>query len=189
MPFAYSGTISPLSSKTISQSIVVVLLFISFVTTFAQEGKSKLIHSKAITIGAGYTYVPKGADLNSNETEGVWVPTISLDYNSRIGDGEWVWGLMFDYEMDHYLVFKKELERENAIIIVPGVGYHIIRHSLLFVGAGIEFEHHKNLPVLRLGLEQGIHISEKFKLSPAVCYDFKKEYDTFAVSLGAVLAF
>ena len=170
---------------------VLIFLFsiISALTVYSQEGEKKLIHDNAFTTGLGYTFVPAGSEEGSHEEEGVFVPTIGIDFHRRIKESKWLWGVMLDYELSRYLVIKKDLERENALLIVPGFGYHVFRHSIFFIGAGVEFERHRNLSVIRLGIEQGFHLSEKIKLSPAFCYDYKEGYDTFAVSVGIILAF
>ena len=69
-----------------------------------------------IALSFGYTYIPNGAELDAAEANG-YLPTIGFDYFYRFSPRGEI-GIMMDVELDHYLVVDKDLERENAIIVV-----------------------------------------------------------------------
>ena len=52
---------------------------------FAQELKHEKKEKKnLLTAALGYTYIPKGAALEAEEAEGIFVPSFGLDYFRRI---------------------------------------------------------------------------------------------------------
>ena len=163
------------------------LLILSFssIEAFAQEqhGEESQELKNGVILTFGYTHIPMGTELNSPEAEGFFVPTFGLDYVREISH-KWDVGIMLDYELDHYLIAEKELERENAFIIIARAGYNLIDHLSILAGAGIEIEGHKNLFVFRLGAEYGIHFSKHWMIAPAFFFDWKEGYDTYALSLG-----
>lgn len=172
----------------------VLVLFAVFMLvslfSFAQhheENKSEH-HKNIFLLSFGYTHIPKGAELHSEESEGFFVPTVGLDYGRVVGK-RWEIGVMLDWELDHYIISEKELEREKAFIAVAGVAYNPIAHLAIFTGAGIELEHNQHLFVFRLGTEYAIHLGHHWALAPAFYFDWKEDYDTYALSLGLRYSF
>jgi hypothetical protein len=165
--------------------IVIIVLILLNTAVLAQETheKGSQEYRNMLMFTFGYTHIPKGAELNAAEAEGFFVPSVGLDYVRRIGH-RWEFGLLLDYELDHYLIVEEEFERENAFIAVAGLGYELIEHFALMAGAGIEIEKNENLFVFRLGAEYGIHFNNRWVLAPAFFYDFKEGYDTYSLSLG-----
>jgi len=116
------------------------------------------------------------------------VPSLGLDYVRRVGHS-WEIGLMLDYELDHYLIVDKELERENAFIAVAGAAYNPIEHLAIFAGGGVELEANEHLFLFRIGTEYGIHLNDNWLIVPAFFFDWKKDYDTYSISLGVGYSF
>lgn len=135
-----------------------------------------------VALAFGYTYIPKGASLNGSEAEGVFVPSFGLDYFHLIGR-RWELGVMLDLELGHYLIFSKELERENAFIATLMATHKLVNWHIQG-GIGVEFEKNENLMVLRLGLERPFHLGNHWVLAPAVYFDIKEGYDTWSISLS-----
>ena len=130
----------------------------------------------------GYTYIPKGAALDASEAEGFFVPSFGLDYFHLL-DRRWELGIMLDWELDHYLIFEKELERERAFIATLTATHKLINWHLQG-GLGVELEKNEHLVVLRLGLERPIHLGNRWVLGPAVYFDIKEGYDTWSLSVS-----
>ena len=164
--------------------IVFILCFLNGYVFAQEEPKETQIEPKNIALFTfGYTHIPKGSELDSEDANGFFVPAIGLDYIRRVSH-KWRVGVMLDYELDHYLVVEKELERENAFIVVAGVGYNPIKHLFIFSGGGIEIEGNANLFVFRFGAEYGFHLKKQWVIAPAFFFDLKEGYDTYAISLG-----
>jgi len=171
-------------SSKISLLCVSLLIILVNQNGYAQEEEEDAGLKSNVIISFGYTHVPSGSDeLNASEAGGLWVPSIGIDYMRRISE-KWGVGIMLDYELDHYLIVEKELERENVFIAVAGIAFEPIPHLLLFTGAGIELEHNENLFVYRLGAEYGVHLNHRWLIAPAFFFDWKEGYDTYALSLG-----
>lgn len=150
--------------------------------------ESELEPKNTFVVSFGYTHIPKGAELDAEESDGFFVPSIGLDY-ARVVGRKWEVGVMLDFELDHYLIVEKELERENAFIGVVGVAYNPIAHLLLFTGAGVEIEKNKHLFVYRLGLDYSFYFGHHWAIVPAFYFDWKEDYDTYAFSVGAKYRF
>ena len=175
---------SPLSSGFLVANTLLMLIFFS-VEAFSLESHDDTSQERnnMFMFNFGYTHIPKGADPHSPEEEGYFVPSLGLDYIRRLSH-KWEVGIMLDYELDHYLIVEKDLERENAFIVVAGGAYNLIDHLAIFAGAGVEFEAHNHLFVFRLGTEYGIHLKRHWVIAPAFFFDWKEGYDTYALSLG-----
>ena len=110
--------------------IILSVLVLFNLSAFAREGheENQSESKNALVLNFGYTHIPQGAELGSESTGGFFVPSIGLDYGRVMGE-RWEIGIMLDYELDHYLIVEKDLERENAFIVVAGVGYNPIGHG------------------------------------------------------------
>lgn len=136
-----------------------------------------------LMLSFGYTYVPKGSSLHHHESDGVFVPSIGLDYKRRLSE-KWALSVFTDWELDHYLLINKEYSRDRAFIAVLGASYEIAEGTGLFAGVGKEFEKHQDLMVVRVGLEHGFDLGKHWVVVPSVFYDWKEHYDTYSFSLG-----
>ncbi len=164
-----------------------LLLFISiFVFSFSgwsQESENEQEKKNLISVALGYTYIPKGAAPDAGEADGVFTPSVGLDYFRRVHP-RWEIGLMADLELGEYLVIDKELNRKNALLIVAMANFNLTKHISFLAGGGMEFERHKNLGVIRLGTEYVFRLKKDWIITPGFFYDFKEGYDTWALSIG-----
>lgn len=168
--------------------LFLIILFINPKNTLAQETfeeeKSESMESRHfISLSFGYTYVRGGGSLESTEPEGIFVPSIGLDYFYRIKP-RWEIGTMMDVELDHYLIIDKDLERENAFIATVVGLYKICPYLSIYAGGGIEIEHHKNLAVFRAGIDSPILLGRGWVLAPTLIFDFKEGYDTWSLAIA-----
>jgi hypothetical protein len=169
--------------------LVILLLFYGSYNVYGQEHQEghedQEKHEQEegrhlFLIGFGWTYIPEGGDLESTEAKGFLVPTIGIDYLYKVSE-RWEVGLMTDFELDHYLIVDKELERENAFI-ATGVGlYHLSHRLSVFAGAGIEVESHKNLAIFRAGFDSPFHLKKGWVFTPSITFDFKEDYNTWSL--------
>ena len=151
-----------------------------------EEKKEHLFRNERkniVMFSFGYTYLPDGSALHHGESEGIFVPSIGLDYKRRVSE-KWALSLFTDIEMDHYILIDKEFERENAFIAVVGPSYEITRGLGSFAGAGVEFEKSQNLFVMRLGLEYAFDLGHHWIMVPQVFVDWKESYGTYSFSVG-----
>ena len=106
--------------KIVFTLIIVMLLFGNI---FAQETENE--EKKHLITGAlGYTYIPKGASVHSEAADGVFIPSIGLDYFYSISH-RWEIGIMSDFEFGEYVIFDKDLNRENAIVLTAIASYSL----------------------------------------------------------------
>ncbi len=162
-----------------------ILLLTIFTTLlnycFAQEEERETKH--LITGAIGYTYIPSAGAIHSTEAEGVFVPSVGLDYFYSITH-KWELGLMCDLEFGEYVLINKDLNRENAFVVVAVGAYSPIKSVNIFAGGGIEFEKHHNLGILRLGTEYEFELKKNWVISPGFFFDFKEGVDTWSLSIA-----
>ena len=159
--------------------IIVIFFFENLVAQEAEHEKKNHL----ITGALGYTYIPKGAPHGSNSADGVFVPSIGLDYFYSISN-RWEIGFMSDFEFGEYIIFEKELNRKNAIVLTVIASYSLTHHINLFAGGGMEFEQHHNLGVIRIGGEYGFELKNDWVIAPGVFFDFKEGTDTWSLSIA-----
>ncbi len=136
-----------------------------------------------ISASFGYTFIPKATSIGGTEANGVFVPSIGLDYFYRLSP-KWEVGTMIDLELSDYLIFEKDLEREKALVIALLGTYKLTKHISLFGGGGIELEKHQNLAVFRFGTEYIHYFDKGWLLGPGFFYDFKEGYDTWSMAIA-----
>jgi hypothetical protein len=136
----------------------------------------------AFTVGA--THIPAAFEQGNGE-DAVFVPTLGLDFFYHINHN-WSLGIMADLELGDYIVdFGREnLYRENALILALMAGYEVKPHWEILFGGGIEIESHKNLAVLRAGTEYEFPMANNWNIAPSFFYDFKEEFNTWALAIG-----
>ena len=135
------------------------------------------VKKNLLTAALGYTYIPKGSALEAEEADGILVPSIGLNYFRRIHP-RWELGLMTDIDLGEYVIFEKNLNRKNAIVVTAIVSFTVTRNINLFAGGGMEFEEHLNLGVIRTGAEYAFRFIKDWVLAPGFFYDFKEGIDT-----------
>ena len=162
-----------------------ILLLTIFITIlgncFAQEEERETKH--LITGALGYTYIPSAGAVGSSESEGVFVPSIGLDYFYSVAK-QWEVGIMSDLELGEYVLINKDLNRENALVIAAIAVYSPIKSVNIFAGGGIEIEKHHNLGILRLGTEYEFELKRNWVISPGIFFDFKEGVDTWSLSIA-----
>jgi hypothetical protein len=131
----------------------------------------------------GYTFIPQGTSHEEEEADGVFIPSIGLDYFRRVHP-RWEIGVMVDLELGEYIISHKELNRKNALAVIGIGSFSLTKHINLFAGGGIEIEKHKNLGVLRFGTEYVFRLNKEWVISPGFFYDFKEGFDTWSLSLA-----
>jgi len=141
-----------------------------------------------VAFSVGYTYVPKGTPLEASERKGFFVPSVGLDYYRKIGE-KFELGVMMDWELDHYIIFDRELERERAVMLIVSGSYSLLPKLNAIVGGGIELERHENLAVFRLGLEKTFRLSDRLYLGIPFLFDIKKGFDTWSLSTSLIYEF
>jgi hypothetical protein len=134
-----------------------------------------------ITLSLGYTFIPSGAELESTEADGFFVPTLGMEYFYQLRSN-WKLGLVVDWELGRYLILKEDLERERAFVVVPTVVFNLTHHLHLFTGIGAEIERNKNLVVYRFGLDYVIPLGKHWEVGPAFFYNVKEGYDAWSLS-------
>jgi len=165
------------------KSLISTFLLVSFFCTslFAQNTEHEKKH--LITGALGYTYIPNGTTAESSSAEGVFVPSIGLDYFYSISQ-RWEIGIMSDFEFGEYVIFDKDLNRENAIVLAAIASYSLTGHINLFAGGGIELEKHHNLGIIRVGGEYGFNLKNNWVIAPGLFFDFKEGTDTWSLSIA-----
>ena len=151
------------------------------VNTFAQEHEQE--KKNLLTVALGYTYIPKGSAPGAEEADGVFIPSLGFDYFRRLHP-RWEIGIMADIELGEYVIFEKDLNRENAVLLAAMVSFNLTKHINFFAGGGMEFEKHKNLGIVRLGGEYVFHLPKNWVISPGFFFDFKEGTDTWSFSIA-----
>ena len=91
---------------------------------------------------------------------------------------------MIDMELGEYLVFEKDLNRKNALVISLIASFKLTSNLNLFSGGGIELEREHNLEIIRLGGEYAFRFKKGWLLAPGFFYDIKEGYDSFSLSVA-----
>ena len=164
------------------KSLLILFLIFSVSNTIsAQESKKENKH--LITVAIGYSYIPKGASHGEESADGVFIPSLGLDYFYKISP-KWEIGLMTDFEFGEYVIFDKDLNRKNAIVVTAIASYSLTESINLFAGGGIEFEESHNLGIVRVGGEYAFNLNKGWIIAPGFFYDFKEGYDSWSLSLA-----
>ncbi len=141
-----------------------------------------LNYKHLVGAGFGFTFVNVNVSGSTSEASGLFIPTVSLDYDYRL-NSKWALGFMGAFEFDQYVVTNDQIERENALILALVGKYNFTRYFAVFAGGGIELEQHDNLGVLRLGIEYAIDVWEHWALVPKFHFDFKESYNTWSIRI------
>ncbi|AWW30843.1 hypothetical protein DN752_12295 [Echinicola strongylocentroti] len=137
-----------------------------------------------VVFSLGYTWIPAANELSETEADGgFFVPTVGFDYFRKVHE-RWEVGIMWDWELDHYMVNGDELERERAMLFALVANYELMDHWAVFAGAGVEFEKHENLAVLRMGTEYAVEMGQDWEFVPSFALDIKKGYNTWSLAVG-----
>jgi hypothetical protein len=168
-----------------------LLAFISAPLAAQEHEESEPLKRHQIALFTGYTWVPKG-DPHEGDSEGtVIAPTVGIDYSFWISHKFGV-GLYNDFELTSYVVETSEgatLPREYAYVgAVVGI-YEAARGLGLYAGPGIELEKHEDFFVLKVGAEYAFAVAHGWATGVAFGYDFKDEYDSWALGMSVARSF
>ncbi len=161
------------------QLFFLIIFCASFLSGYAQEAEKKNL----LSISLGYTYIPQGSALEEHEADGIFIPSIGLDYFHRLHP-RWELGLMVDLELGEYVISQKELNRKNALAFIGVGSFTATKNLSLFAGGGIEVERHHNLGLIRLGTEYLFKLKNNWVISPSFIYDIKDGFDTWSLSIA-----
>ncbi len=162
--------------------LLFIFIVILSINAFAQESKNE--EKKHLITGAfGYTYIPKGGSVDAHEAEGVFIPSIGLDYFYTLSH-RWEIGIMTDLELGEYVIFEKDLNRKNALVVTAIASFSLTKHINLFAGGGMEFEKHHNLGIVRVGGEYAFNLKKDWIIAPGLFLDFKEGIDTWSISIA-----
>lgn len=166
------------------KTILTCLLSLTIIATIsiAQESENKEF-KHLVVLATGYTFIPKATSIGGTEPNGVFVPSIGMDYFYKLSP-KFEIGTMIDLELGDYLIFEKDLSREKAFLVLAVGSYRLFPNVNVFTGAGIELEKHEHLGVFRLGAEYTFRLNNDWVIGPGFFYDIKKGYDTWCLSIG-----
>jgi hypothetical protein len=169
-----------------------VFMIVSCFIFSQEEPKVKEVgeegNKNAIFLTFGYTYIKEAAEVGATEVEGVFVPTIGLDYYYRLKPKLKI-GMMLDLELANYLIISEDLERNKAFIVTAMAAYCLPENFSLYGGLGIELEKHENFAIFRLGAEYELELKKDWSLATGLFYDLKDGYDTWTLSLAVGKSF
>jgi hypothetical protein len=170
--------------QSLYKSVFCLGIFL-FTTNFMLAQESKKLGKNFFGASFGYSHVKDATSSGGTEAEGLLVPSIGLNYFRRASEYA-KFGIMTDIELDNYLIFEENLERENVLIVVAVGSFAFQEHFTLLGGFGREFDQHKNLSIVRIGAEFPFELKKGWEVIPEFLYDFKEGYDvyTFGVSFG-----
>ncbi|GGZ77584.1 hypothetical protein GCM10007028_13570 [Algibacter mikhailovii] len=182
-------TLSNYKKKTMNTTFkllskVMVLILLGNLNLMAQETRSEEPELKnSFLLNFGYTHIPGSSELHSEASGDVFVPAIGFDYSREISE-RWELILMLDFELGKYLVLSKELNRENAFMVLGGASYELFSFFKVMAGLGIELEKNENLFVTRLGGEFIHELNGPWGLMAGAYWDYKQEYATYSLVVG-----
>ena len=146
-----------------------------------------------VQILIGHTHIPDGRNQDG-EKESLILPSWGLNYNYKF-DESWQIGIhtdmiidKFEIELEHDMII---VERSRPIALAIVGGYKTRSPFTFLLGGGIEFETHKNLGFIRLGVEPGWHFGEgKWEVSVFAEYEIKiNHYNSWSLGLGIARLF
>ncbi len=164
------------------RKLLSLILLFSFNFTSAQES-TKEENKHLVTVAVGYSYIPKGASHGGHSADGVFIPSLGLDYFYKLSS-KWEIGVMADFEFGEYIIFEKDLNRKNAIVVAGIASYSLTESINLFAGGGMEFEQDHNLGIIRVGGEYAFELNKGWLIAPGFFYDFKEGYDAWSLSVA-----
>lgn len=162
--------------KTYLTSVFFLIVFISF----AQD------HFKHFRISPilSHTYIPMATTEGNSR---VIAPSLGLDLEYWFNE-KWGFGFHNDMELINFEVEKEEnsfIEREYPLVLTLDGLWKFHKEWVLVLGSGIEIEKHKNLFILRTGLEYEIELGNHWDVSPNIVYDYRSDhFSTWSIGIG-----
>lgn len=167
------------------------LFFFSLMQTFAQEHHStdfKPHHSIGLILS--HTQISQGIQSNGNR-KWLSLPSWGINYNYKFSQ-KWAIGLHNDIVVEDFAVEQhlknsgeEVLERSYPIASAVMMSYKPGTSFSYLFGAGGEFAHTGNLFLVRIGVEYGYHLTEKWELNANITNDLKiNAYNSWALGVG-----
>jgi len=174
------------------KELIAMLFIFSASILMAQEYENEPNNSAVFESGKNfisfeyaYTHITEAVPHDDlMKEEGHWVSSFGIDY-FRLISKKWRLGIKLDYELGHYIIpHKKSLKRENVFIALPTAFYSVLPGWAIYGGSGIEFEESENLFVNRLGTEYAFDLGNGWEFPIGFFGDFKKGYNTYALTFA-----
>ena len=172
-------------------AFVFFLCVISFNSLLAQheERQPDAAHHEGhykneISIYCGSTYLTKS---------GFNIPTIGIDYSRQLNSFLSIAALA-DFELGSHIIEHDnngdihEVERERALLLMPGLSFRVVKGLTLFAGYGVEIEKTESLGLLRLGAGYKMKLkSERWLVEPYFYWERTKLFN--ALAYGVVFGY
>jgi hypothetical protein len=140
-----------------------------------------------IGIMVGYAWVPQTIDeIGTNKAR--TIPTIGVDYSYWLSH-KCAFKLINDLELSSYLVKDNDgelLERNNKLVTAITFSYEPIYGLGFYIGPGYEFDAHKNLPLIKMGVELVKNFNDGWSSGFNVSVDVNELYQT--ISAGVIIS-
>ena len=131
-----------------------------------------------------HSYIPAAT---SHGNEYFIVPSFGLDLEYWFSH-KWGIGFHNDLTLQTFQIKNEsgtETERETPLIVTVDGLYRFHKGWVLVAGAGIEFEKHENLKIIRIGLEYEIELGNHWDVAPTILYDFRSgNFGTYSIGIG-----
>jgi hypothetical protein len=172
---------------------VFITLFLTgtCVATIAQEKANHTFHPHhTLGIVVSHTQVSQG--IQNGDRKWLALPSWGINYNYKFSP-KWAIGLHNDIIVESFTVTNhlksgagsEELERSYPIASAIVASYKPGKHFSFLMGSGGEFSHTGNLFLIRIGLEYGYHMNNKWELNANIVNDLRwNAYNSFAIGLG-----
>lgn len=161
--------------------LLVVSIYLISSSCIAQE---KTKHQ--LGLNQGLVFLPSTIEENDGREEKVplYINYIGLNYKNQISE-RWSFTGEGVVELARYIIEPETnelLKRENATVLTAMAGYEIGKDLELVAGTGVELERHRNLFVLRAGIEADLYVSNNWWVVPELMLEYKEIY--YNISLG-----
>ena len=172
-----------------SRYFLLFLLCFFFSSIHAQDVGQKRRHS--VSYFNGLTFVPNSAAINAEDdtvnielNERQHVPCFGFVYQYNFNH-KWSMGGFVEFELSRYYISDDgvPLARENIFVVGIPFYFEPFQHFEVFVAPAYEFERHKNLAVVRFGLEYDLYIANDWWIAPEVVFDLKEKYFNYAFAI------
>jgi len=174
-------------SPLLKCTFFLLAFLLSIVDVTAQEGERKA-GKNTLSLSFGYAYVQEGTSAGGTEAEGIFVPSLGINY-FRSASKYAKFGIMTDFEFGEYLVFNQDIERENVFIVVAVASYEFQEHFTLLGGIGREFDNNQQVPIVRVGASFPFELKKGWSIEPEFLFDFKEGYNVYTFGVGFGLNF
>jgi hypothetical protein len=163
----------------------------------AQENDHADFHPHhMLGIVLSHTQISQGIQANGDR-KWLALPSIGINYNYKFSP-KWAIGLHNDIVTEDYAVEEhlrsgggnKVLERAFPVASAVVASFKPGKHFSYMLGTGGEFAHTGSFFLVRVGIEYGYHITDKWELNANLVNDIKiNAYNSFAYGIGITKVF